>query len=172
MSEELAVTRDSSRPVAILPTRGVSVAHARVPADDAAGSLRRLLNVCQDSAHGLKNAARASTMTCFRSLLMTAARHRNEIARELGDALLDLEDDAGDHSGPIATGARGLWSDAVNAEDDLARAAVCERAEEATRRAFEDARRRGLPAHVDALVARHVSLINDAIDHLRCVRQH
>jgi uncharacterized protein (TIGR02284 family) len=172
MSEELSVTRESTRPVAILAARSTNVAHARAPSEDVAGLLRRLIGLCEESAHGLRNAARASSLPCFRSMLSTSARHRAEIARELQTALLDIEEDAEDHSGPIATGARGVWSEVMTATDDLARLTICERAEETTKRSFEETRRRGLPAHLDAIVARQSQLVADSIEHLRSIRQH
>ena len=172
------MTMESSRPNELARRRTsqvltpLALATPPMPAEqDVASVLRRLVAVCHESESGLRAASRAATLPCFRTMLAKLSRQRGQLAAELQIELAKMDEEL-DHSGPVATGARGVWSDVLIAGDEGSLLFACERAEETTIRAFEESRRRGLPAHVDAVIQRSADLVLDGVDHLQRVRRH
>ena len=139
--------------------------------EDALAAVRKLLAVCRERAMGLRAASQGASMGCFRTVFARVARQRAQLGEELAREVVRLGDDP-EGSGPIVTQLRGAWLDvsaALARQDDLALIAACERADEATRRSFDDTLRRDLPPRVEAVVRRQRDTIADAIDHFRSI---
>jgi uncharacterized protein (TIGR02284 family) len=132
--------------------------------EELGGALRRLLIVCKEGEDGFRAAADAATLPAFRGVLVKYARQRAQFARELCEEMVRLGEEVDED---LLTGRHLRASDA--SEDHLL-FALCETAEDAVKRAYEELLRRALPASLELVLRRQYHGIRDAHDHVRAVR--
>lgn len=141
--------------------------------DDVASTLNQLIQTCKDGEEGFQAAAAGVDDLNLQHLLESYSQQRSEFAAELQTEVRRLAQDPAE-SGHVAAALHRSWIDiksVVTGRDEAAIIGECERGEDATVKAYEQALTSALPQDLRAVVERQFVKIKEAHDQIRSLEQ-
>jgi uncharacterized protein (TIGR02284 family) len=144
-------------------------------ADDTtriASTITELIRRSKDSEQGFESAARLVEDLNLRHLFESYARQRAEFAAELEAEMGRLSPDALDAhlGGELLRSGTDAGSD-LSPKEDCGIITDCERHEDRTAAAFQEAIGAGLPEHLRLMVERQLGQIKEALQHVRSLER-
>ncbi len=131
---------------------------------DVRGVLNDLIETCKDGEQGFRIAAEKAKETSLQSLFAKYASQRAEYARELQSLVTQMGGDPAT-SGHIGGTLHRGWlhlKEALTKNEDKAIIDECEAGEDAAVKNYWEARSKGLPANVAAIVERQAAEVEEA----------
>src|SRR5437762_1114332 len=134
--------------------------------DQAVDLLNQLIETCKDGAQGFRLAESSVKSPDLKQLLGSYAGQRAMFAGQL-QAEVELQGGSPEKSGSVAATLHRGWMNvkaAVTGHDECGVLAECQRGEDATLKAYEQARHTMLPATAQAMVEQQFQQIKEAHD--------
>jgi uncharacterized protein (TIGR02284 family) len=141
---------------------------------DVVDALNHLFNICRVSSDTYRQAAEHVENEGLRSKLQVYAQHRATLGVQLANTLADLgREPQSDAAVEVVGALHQLWLDvkaAATQGDEHAILVECERAEDATLKAYAEALKAPLSREVRDLLATQRQELRNAHDHIREMR--
>src|SRR5262249_46781714 len=131
-----------------------------------------LIETCHDGQNGFQTAAENITDPSLKRLLQSFAQQRSQFAGELQTIVREFGEDPTERGSVSGTLHRG-WMNlkgAVSGKDGHAILEECERAEDSTVEAYEDALEKVVATDVASVIRRQYSEIQSAHNQIRSLR--
>jgi len=144
-----------------------------MPQTSAVSALNDVLQTLRDSEEGFKAAAGAVKDAHIQRIFEQYSRQRGELAREIEQEIGKLGGTAGT-AGTLSGSLHRGWMNlkgAVGAVDDKAIVLEAEHGEEAAKAAFENARKKDLPAGARRLLEAQADIVRLAHDEVAALKR-
>jgi uncharacterized protein (TIGR02284 family) len=140
--------------------------------DEVISCLNDLIETCKDRENGFSTASEAVENSELKGLFLGYSREGAQQCNELKAEVRRLGGDP-DKRGTVAGALHRGWMNlksAVTGGDEKAILTECERGEDSSKEAYEEAMKESLPSDVKAIVGRQYSQITAAHDRIRSLQ--
>ena len=155
-----------------MPRERAASSADRAGSPELATVLEALIRTCKDGEAGFMRASQDINRGEYKNLFGHYASQRREYANELSSLVRALGENPPDRGTVLGALHRG-WIDAKAAavvREEHAILAECERGEDAAKRSYESALKKGLPEEVRRIVQRQYGGVVEAHDRIRLLR--